>query len=238
MILDDGYAAGYCKSTNISIKNELFDSNDNRFDGSVRQSISPGRNITFQRNNTITNGIDEDNERPLLDELEIYPGVIAEKATALINPFASNQLAIEQFLADIDVSGPLFFCFLFGSCLFLAGKLLIFGHMYGLAIVSILGMYGLLRLMAYGQQEHFISIKGVASALGYGMLHLVWFSFFGIFMHLNTYNGVIFAAAAIILSTIGASRILCSMSNRANYGALVAYPTAMIYTLFAFLVVF
>lgn len=225
---------GYFNTT-TNCEAEFLDSNKNEINciNIPKESLSSADN-TFQ----MMEAVEFEAEPPLLDELEIYPEQIQEKAIMIANPFACNELAFETFLADIDLSGPLFFCFIFGACLFLAGKVFIFSHVYGLSIMSVLGMYGLLKLMCYGHQQQLISIKGVASALGYGLLHLVWLSFFGIFMQLNTFNGFCFAAFAICLATFGASRILCIMSNQANNCALVAYPTAMIYTLFAFLVTF
>lgn len=233
-----GFVSGYFNSSTGSIKSEtqILDTNDNQFFYPSRPSLSPSRNVTFQLS-TISEE-DEDDEPPLLEELEIYPEQIREKAMLMLNPFARDQLANEQFLADTDLSGPMFFCFLFGACLFLAGKVFIFSHVYCLSMVSVFGMYGLLKSMCYGHHEHFITLKGVASALGYGMMHLVWFSFIGIFMRLNTFDGFVFAVPAVILSTMGSSRILSLMSNQPNNGPLVAYPTAMIYIMFSFLVTF
>lgn len=233
---DFGRISGCFSNMTDSLKSDgdfdFLDPNENQFSFITRQSMSP-------RDSTLMMKLAEfENEPPLLEELEINPDHIQEKAITIFNPFASNELAFEQFLGDIDLYGPLFFCFLFGACLFLAGKVFIFSHIYGLSMVSVLGMYGLLKLMCFGHQEQMITIKGVASALGYGLLHLVWFSFIGIFMHLNTFNGFCCAAFAIVLATFGASRILCIMSNQLNNSALIAYPTAMIYTLFAFLVTF
>lgn len=213
--------------------------NDNHFNIN-RPSISPRRNLTFSQTFQLdTISEEEEHEPSLLEELEIYPEQIKVKAMMMLNPFTkNNQLADEQFLTDTDLSGPMFFCFLFGACLFLAGKVFIFSHMYGLSMISIFGMYGLLKLMCYGHQEHFITIKGVASALGYGLFHLIWFSFIGCFMRLNTFDGFVFAIPAVVLSTAGASRILSLMLNQPNNGTLIAYPTAMIYVLFSFLVTF
>lgn len=212
-----------------------MDANENQFLYPTRLSISPQCNATFQLS-TISE--EEEDEPPLLEELEIYPEKIKEKAIMMMNPFALNQLANERFMADVDLSGPIFFCFIFGACLFLAGKVFIFSHVYCLSMFSVFGMYGLLKLMCYGHLEHFITLRGVASALGYGMLHLVWFSFIGIFMRLNTFNGFILGVPAVLLSTAGSSRILSLMSNQSNNGTLIAYPTAMIYILFSFLVTF
>lgn len=236
MVFDDcfGFVSGVFNSSVGSAKYEsqFLDANENY---PSRPSVSPRPNITFPLD-TISE--EEEDEPPLLEELEIYPEQIMEKAMTIINPFKIGQYAIELFLADIDLSGPLFFCFLFGACLFLAGKVYIFSHVYGLSMVSVLGMYVLLKLMCHGHQEHFITIRGVASALGYGMLHLVWLSFIGIFCRFNTIKGLMLVSSAIVMSTVGASRILSLMSNQSCNVVLIAYPTAMIYILFTFLVTY
>lgn len=223
------YSNGYPNDTAISMRNSTpyLDANENNTSKS-RYSIGLRSNPK----------VDATNEPPLLEELEIYPEQILEKALIMMNPFGCDEFALGRFLIDTDLSGPLFFCFLFGSFLFLAGKVFIFSHMYGLMMVSVAGMYGLMLLMSYGQQMHFITIKGVASALGYGMQHLIWLSLVGIFMQLDTFTGFILAIVAIILASTGANRILSLMMNQPNHNALIAYPTAMIYTLFVFLVVF
>lgn len=245
MVYDDcmSFVSGYFNNTNISTKNDghFLEVSDNQFNYSNHSNFSSRPSISPRRSMTVvldTINEEEEDEPPLFEELGIYPHVIKGNALTMMNPFVNDQFAIETFLANIDLPGPIFCCFLFGACLFLAGKVFIFSHLYGLSILSVFGMYGLLKLMCYGQHAHCISVKGVASALGYGLLHLIWLAFIGIFMRLNTFDGFIFATLAIVLSTAGASRILCIMSNLPNKRALIAYPTAMIYILFSFLVAF
>lgn len=239
MVYDDcmSFVSGYFNSTQILSKNDgqFMEASDIQLNYSSRKSISPRRSMMVMLD---TINEEDEHEPPLLEELGIYPEQIKQNALTMINPFASNRLAIETFLANIDLSGPIFCCFLFGACLFLAGKVFIFSHLYGLSLLSVFGMYGLLKFLSCGEYAHCISIKGVASALGYGMLHLIWLAFIGIFRRLNTFDGLIVATPAIVLSTVGASRILSIMSNVPNKRVLIAYPTAMIYILFCFLVAF
>lgn len=236
------YFDGNYDDTTMSMRNntQSFDTNYNTFEYTAASKSKSRYSVGFHMNVNVGDA----DEPPLLEELEIYPEQIIEKALIMINPFVCTEFAMGRFLVDADLSGPLFFCFLFGSFLFLAGKVLIFGHMYGLMMFSVAGLYGLLIMMSWAHQTHFITIKGVASALGYGMQHLIWLSFVGIFMRLDSLTGAILAMTAIILATSGTSRILGLMMNQSNnnnanwYNALVAYPTAMIYTLFVFLVIF
>lgn len=241
-VMFDGCYEYYNENYNDLMQNhtQMFDAHDNTFEYTAASKSKSRYSVGFNMNVNVG----ESDEPPLLEELEIYPEQIIEKALIMINPFGSDEFTMGRFLVDADLSGPLFFCFLFGSFLFLAGKVLIFGHMYGLMMFSVAGLYGLLLMMSYAHQMHFITIKGVASALGYGMQHLIWLSFIGIFIRLDTFTGFILALTAIILATGGTSRVLGLMMNQSNgnnvnwYNALVAYPTAMIYTLFVFLVVF
>lgn len=231
-----GSASGYFCSKTISESNDatdFFDSNGNYI---VRNSMSPKRNVST-RLDTIN---EYENELSLLEELEVNPDQIKERAILMLmlNLWASDDLIVELFLTEIDLFGPMCFCFIFGFCLFLAGKMFVFGNIYGMSMVSILGIYALLRLLCDEQQDHFITIKGVAAALGYGMLHLIWLSFIGIFMRLNAFDGFALAALAVGLATVGVSRILNLMSNLSNSRELIAYPIAMIYVLFAFFVMF
>lgn len=231
------FVSGYFNSTTNLTKNDghFLEDTDYTLNYSPRPSISPRRSMTV-----VLDTINEEDEEepPLLEELGIYPQQIRDNAMTLINPFAGDRLVIETFLANLDLSGPIFCAFIFGACLFLAGKVFIFSHLYALSMFSVFGMYGLLKLLCYDQHAHCISIKGVACALGYGLLHLIWLAFIGIFIRLNTFDGFIFATLAIVLSTAGASRILSIMSNQPNQRTLIAYPTAMIYILFSFLVAF
>lgn len=136
MVFDDciGFVSGYFNSTSISAKSEshFLDPNDNhQFSYSLRPSISPRPSMSPRHNMGVTlDTIDEEeeDEPPLLEELEIYPEQIRDKAMTMINPFMSDRFAIETFLYDIDLSGPIFFCFLFGAFLFLAGKVFIFRY--------------------------------------------------------------------------------------------------------------
>lgn len=223
----------------VSQYNNTLMTNDTQFtDFNDNQSIyAPLKSICNET--TILDTVNvEEKEPPLLEELEIYPELIKERAMLFINPLAKDKLAVEKFLVDPDLAGPLFFFFLFGSCLFLAGKLYIFSHLYTLSVVSVLVMHQLLKQMCSENCERFVRMKMVASALGYGMLHLVWFAFIGIFMRLNSLAGIACVTPAVVLPTIATHRILSSMSNQANNGPLIAYPTAVVYILFAFLVIF
>lgn len=181
----------------------------------------------------------EFDEPPLLDELEIYPARILEKSLAVVNPFHKRGLADdpEYLFRETDLAGPITFCLALAACLFLSGAKAQFGYIYGLSIISVLMMYCLITLMCY-TTENFVSLTAVASILGYSILPIVWLSILGVFVSLKTTVGMILACVAIVLSTTASSRIFCLMTGDPNQRFLIAYPCALVYVIFALLVLF
>lgn len=201
---------------------------------SIRQSISPGREITC----TNPNQIDE-NEPPLLEELEIYPERILHKSLLILNPF-HGDVAFDKsidLIHEADLAGPIVFSLLFGVILFVAGSKVHFGYIYGLSMISVCGMYALLLMMSDGVGQ-LLTFARVASALGYGILPIVWLSIFSIFVSLNSTFGIIVAMLCITLATLGSSRLLCRLANDSNKRLLITYPCALVYIAFTFLVLF
>lgn len=179
-----------------------------------------------------------ENEPSLLEELEIYPDRIIEKSMAMLTPFQLNQKHTEQLCFDIDLPGPILMYLVFGVNLFLAGKVFIFDHIYKLSIITTIGIYGLLKLMSHSSNQESLTIKSVASTLGYGMVNMVWLSTIGIVMDLNSVNGLILSATSVLMATVGTSQLLCAMANQTENSTLISFPIALIYALFSFLVVF
>lgn len=207
------------------------DEYENRFNQSHKSYL------TFQESYDECDFIHE-NEPPLLEELEIYPDRIIDKSIAMLSPFQMNQKDTEQLCSDIDLPGPVLMYLVFGVNLFLAGKRFIFDHIYELSIITTIGIYGLLRLMSRSPKQQSLTIKSVASTLGYGMVNMVWLSLLGIIMDLNSFNGLILSATSVLMATVGTSHLLCVMADQTDNSILIAFPIALIYALFSFLVVF
>lgn len=202
-----------------------------------------GFNQSYKSHITLPESYDEcdftyGNESPLLEELEIYPDRIIDKSMAMLNPFQLNEKDTEQICFDIDLPGPILMYLIFGVNLFLAGKRSIFDHIYELSIITTIGIYGLLKLMSHRSNHESLTIKSVASTLGYGMVNMVWLSMIGIIMDLNSVNGLILSATSVLMATVGTSHLLCVMANQTDNSTLIAFPIALIYALFSFLVVF
>jgi protein YIPF5/7 len=181
----------------------------------------------------------EFDEPPLLDELEIYPSRILEKSLAVLNPFHKKGVADdpEYLFLETDIAGPIAFCLGMAACLFVSGNKAQFGYVYGLSIMSVLVMFTLISLMC-NTTQNYVTISAVASILGYSILPIVWLSIIGVFFSLNTHIGMVLAGAAILLATAAASRVFCLMTGDPHQRFLIAYPCALVYVIFALLVLF
>lgn len=208
--------------------------NQTDFFYSMRQSISPGREITYS-NSTYVSEV----EASLLEELEIYPERILHKSLLILNPFHVNKPLNEtiDLIHESDLAGPIVFCLLFGVCLFVAGSKVHFGYIYGLSMISVLGMYAFLLMMTDGMCR-LLTFSRVASALGYGILPIVWLSIFSIFVSLNSTIGFVLVTMCTTLATMGASQMLCLLANVPDKRLLIAYPCALVYIAFTFFVLF
>lgn len=186
---------------------------------------------------------EEGEELPLLEELEIYPTRIIEKSLAVINPFHNKGLAddAEYLFRETDLAGPLAFFLMLALFLFMSDtRKDIFGYVYGLTVITVFFMYVLMKLMctAVNDSQNYITLASVTSILGYSILPIVWLSISGVFFSLNNKLGIVLACAAVFLSTSAASRIFCLMTGDQHQRYLIAYPCALIYVIFALLVLF
>lgn len=176
-------------------------------------------------------------EPPLLEELEIYPERIIEKSLSILNPMHAQELNPTQLFDETDLAGPLIFCITLATALLLSGSKAHFGYIYSLSMMSVIGMYFLLTLMS-NTVNNFISIAGVASILGYGLLPIVFLSILGVFASLNSIFGIILVVSAVALATLGTSKIFCLMTSDFHQRFLIAYPCALVYSVFTLLVLF
>jgi protein YIPF5/7 len=166
-----------------------------------------------------------------------------QKSLAVLNPFHAHGLAddAEYLFMENDLAGPIAFYLALAFCLFLSDtRKDIFGYVYGLSIITVIFMYVLMKLMCSSSTEsqNYISLTSVASILGYSILPIVWLSLPGIFFSLNNKIGILLAGCAVFMSTSAASRIFCLMTGDPNQRYLLAYPCALVYFIFALLVLF
>lgn len=180
----------------------------------------------------------EFDEPPLLEELEIYPDRILEKTLAVLNPFHGKGLADDaEFLTqDTDLAGPLLFCLMLAVILFVSGSSTPFGYVYGISMISCIMMYFLLSLMTIN--NNMFTLTSVASILGYCLLPLVGLSALRIFITLHGNVGLILTMFAILWACLSASRLFVTISGDYQQRPLIAYPCALVYGVFALLVMF
>ncbi|OZJ06299.1 hypothetical protein BZG36_00683 [Bifiguratus adelaidae] len=82
-------------------------------------------------------------EPPLLEELGINFSHIKAKSLAVLNPIRKPD---QHIMDDVDLAGPLLFCFLFGIFLLFSGKVH-FGYIYGVALMGVVSIYTILNMM-------------------------------------------------------------------------------------------
>ncbi|XP_075213983.1 protein YIPF5 homolog [Lycorma delicatula] len=171
-----------------------------------------------------------DDEPPLLEELGIDVEQIVRKVVSVLDPFTSTVT-----IGEYDLAGPLAFCIALTIFLLISGGKAYFGYVYGLAVISCTMMYVLLKLMTSTSEITFMS---VASVLGYALLPIVMLSGAGVVITLQSSIGFILASVAVIWSSLAASRIFVIMSADRDQRPLIAYPCALLYSVFVLLVIF
>jgi hypothetical protein len=140
---------------------------------------------------------DNDNEKPLLEELDINFNQIFSKCFIILNP----KSEVGRY-NDSELIGPLFFCILYGFLLLLSGKLY-FGYIYGFSIFGCFGIYGVLNLV----YDTGFELGRTCSILGYSMLPIIFLSAFALILNLKGIFGIVLCIFALIYSTSIAVRL-------------------------------
>lgn len=170
-----------------------------------------------------------DDEPPLLEELGINFDHILQKTVAVLNPLKDTDASILQ---ETDLTGPLVFCLCFGAFLLLSGKVH-FGYIYGIGVMGCIAMYALLNLMS----ECGVSIGCTISVLGYCLLPMVVLSGLSVLSLKGTICTVL-TVVAVSWCTLSASKLFVTALAMDHQQALVAYPCALLYGVFALLTIF
>lgn len=175
-------------------------------------------------------GDDDDDDRPLLEELGIdFRRILNTSRRAVVPGFSAS---IEVF-AEADLAGPLVFVLLLGVFLLMASKVH-FGYIYGLGVVGCGGMFVVLNLMS----ERDLSFDKVVSILGYCLFPNVVLALIGVFVSLRAGIGFAISIAAVLWSTFAATRSLESTFSLKQQRYLVAYPVFLLYASFSLITVF
>jgi len=116
-------------------------------------------------------------EPPLLEELGVNWQHIRMKTLTVLNPLRTVD---QNLMDDTDLAGPIIFCLLFATFLFLGGKPH-FGYVYGFILLGTISLHFILNLMS----PTGINLFKTASVLGYCLLPLVLTSALGVILSLE-----------------------------------------------------
>ena len=177
---------------------------------------------------------DPRDDRPLLEELGIFPGHIWAKSLLLLHPFREMPL---ETVNDSDVAGPLCFTVLLGFLLTLQGKLH-FGAIYGLSVLGMLLSQALLSLMS----DVNVPLQLVISTLGYCLLPntiLAVFSTLHVWF-IGRSPGLVLPLAMLSIgwSAWCATSMFTRAFNLQHCRYLILYPATLLYAVFAALTIF
>jgi len=158
-------------------------------------------------------------EPPLLEELGVNFKHIQLKTLTVLNPLKNVD---QHLMDDTDLAGPIIFCLLFATFLFLSGKPH-FGYIYGFILLGTVSLHFILNLMSLTG----INFFKTASVLGYCLLPLVLTSACGVVLSLDGLFGYLLTACTIAWCTYSASAIFVAVLQLTEMRALVAYPVAL-----------
>uniref|UniRef100_A0A1B0FNV9 Protein YIPF n=1 Tax=Glossina morsitans morsitans TaxID=37546 RepID=A0A1B0FNV9_GLOMM len=186
-----------------------------------------------KRPDTSGDSIDDYNdEPPLLEELGINPNQIFQKTLAVLNPMRAVH---QQILQDTDMAGPLVFCLALGGFLLLNGKVT-FSYIYGIGVMGCIGFYVLLTLMA---SQAKVTFGAVVSVLGYCLLPMVVLSGINVLLTIQGSTvGIATTGVCIVWCSLSASKLFVTAYSMDNQQILIAYPCALLYGVFALIIIF
>ena len=170
-------------------------------------------------------------EESILEELGIDFSLIINRTKQVINPMMDSPVS---FSREADLIGPLVLCMMLGAILLLSGKSH-FGYIYGISILSCLGIYLLLGGLA-PQTPNFML---VVSVLGYSILPILLLATLGIFISINSYAfGSLITLVIVVWCTLSSSRVFAHSLDMKSQQLLIAYPCGLVYGIFALLTIF
>ena len=174
-----------------------------------------------------------EDEPPLLEELGIDPGQIARRTVAMLNPMKRAPVEAD---GDDDVAGPLAFSFLMGLAHLMRGRMH-FGYILGWTSLSTVAMYWLLNQLA-SQPNEGVQLYRCGSILGYCMLPVAALSAAIPFVPNRAATRILAVVLVAWCSSKATTQFMRSLPHSEGKRMLVAYPCALVYSLFALLSVY
>ena len=182
---------------------------------------------TFSATNMGGGDEEDDDEIPLLEELDVRPEQILSKLKTVLNPTTKVE---RSQLEDADLAGPILLCFALGVTFLLHGKISFFGYVYGFSVIGAMLLHMLISLLhAEGQQLRF---SLTASVLGYSLLPVILLAALSILISMRGVLGIILSVGAIAWSCHSAMRMFDAKLQLAEVYWLVCYPVVLLYSCF------
>ena len=132
------------------------------------------------------------------------------------------------------MAGPLLIFLLFAFSSVLQYKIN-FGYIYGISVFGSILVFLLLNLMS---KNDGILLYNTISVLGYCLIPIVLLSFIAVFLDMKNILGGVFAALAIILASLNASRFFEIGLDMHSQRWIIFYPVALFYTCFVLVTVY
>ena len=202
-------------SENIDLSKNAYEENDSKDNNNKEQN---------------NNNEEDEEELPLLEELGINPQNIKNKIIGVI----TLKRIDKKFLEDSDMAGPLLIFLLFAFSLVLQYKIN-FGYIYGISLFGSILLFLLLNLMS---KNNGIILYNTISVLGYCLIPIVLLSFLAVFLDMKNILGGILSIAAIVLSSLNASRFFEIGLEMYSQRWLIFYPVALFYTCFVLVTIY
>jgi hypothetical protein len=176
---------------------------------------------------------DPADDRPLLEELGIFPSHIRAKAAAVLHPMRKMNAEVVE---DTDLAGPLIFALVLGFMLSLQGKIQ-FGAIYTVSLMGILVAKALLTLMS----DQPVRVQFVISTLGYCLLPNILLALAQTFKYwVWGTGGVMVPVALVVIAWSGwcAAQMFVEALAMQEQRYLLLYPCLLFYAAFAALTIF
>ena len=133
-----------------------------------------------------------------------------------------------------DMAGTLLIAGLFGTLLFMQGKIY-FGYIYGCGLTGCTLLFLLINLLT--GRGVYVELFKCMSVLGYSLLPFIFLALTSLFFEIMNPIGLGFCAIIIAWSTITATRLFEHSLDMRDQKYLIAYPICLFYTVFLLLCV-
>lgn len=220
-------------SNPTKIKKNFISRNTNNCDLTGPLEKNCTSSVSLNRLN-FSNHIDDP---PLLEELGINIEHIRTKSISVIFPVhnAISRIDSSIIIDDTDMAGPIVFAILLGGELLLAGKAH-FGYIYGFGSFGCISVSLVINLMS----PKIVPVGTIVSILGYSLLPVNFLAFINAIYRVKYMGlvGVLLAALTVVWCTVSSTRLFEKGCDMREQRYLLAYPNALLYSVFVIITIF